>query len=137
MAYATLTYYKDTYKGATASDATITAYLDRASDDLDLMATIAIDTSAMGADQLALLAKATCAQAEGYIQNGDADLPSGSVSLGAFSISGGGTKRGGVFVRAYKYALMAGLCNRSVATSPARNLDELSTGNVIPGEAQE
>ncbi len=120
MAYATLTYYKTTYAGASASDALITSYLTRASDDIDMMAIIPIDTSGMGADQLDLLAKATCAQAEGYIQNGDAEV-AGSISLGSFSISGGGVvKRGAMFARAYRYATMAGIMNRAIATVPSR-----------------
>lgn len=125
MAYATLTYYKDTYKGATAADATLTAYLDRASDDLDAIAMPAIDTSTMGADQIVLLQKATCAQAEGYVNTGTAESVAGSVSLGSFSISGGATvKQGGLFARAARFAMMAGIGNRSVGAYPCRNVQE-------------
>lgn len=135
MAYATLEYYKTTYGGASAADATITAYLNRASDDMDMMSMVAIDTASMGVEQLDLLAKATCAQAEGYINNGDAELSSGSVSLGAFSMSGAsGSKKSGLFTRAYRFAVMAGLANRSVASLPGRNLHQLNSGGYIPEE---
>lgn len=134
MAYATLEYYKNTYGGASASDAIITSKLARASDDLDMMAVVAIDTDAMGADQLDLLAKATCAQAEGYVQNGDADI-AGNVSLGAFSMSGGSAKKtSGIFARAYRFARLAGIGNRSVGALPHRNLQELNSGGVFPEE---
>lgn len=123
MAYATLTYYKTTYAGASASDALITSYLARASDDIDMMAIVPIDTSSMGEEQLDLLAKAACAQAEGYIQNGEAEV-AGSISLGSFSISGGGVvKRGAMFARAYRYATMAGLLNRSIGSIPSRHAE--------------
>ena len=132
MAYATLDYYKSTYGGASASDAIITARLNRASDDLDMLAVVAIDTDAMGSDQLDMLAKACCSQAEGYIQNGDADI-AGNVSLGAFSMSGGSAKKiSGIFARAYRFAILAGIGNRSVGALPHRNLQELNSGGVFP-----
>ena len=135
MAYATLDYYRNTYGGASASDAIITARLNRASDDLDMLAVVAIDIDVMGADQLDVLAKACCAQAEGYIQNGDSDV-AGSVSLGAFSMSGGGAvkKSGGLFARAYRFAVLAGIANRSVGAVPHRNLQDLASGGVFPEE---
>lgn len=134
MAYATLTYYKTTYVGETASDADITKWLSRASDDLDALSILPIDITAMSADQLDLLAKATCAQAEGYIQGGG-DFE-GSVSLGSFSINGSAKKAGGLYDRASKYAFRLGLLNRSVASLPGRNLHELSSGGVIPEERE-
>lgn len=123
MAYATLTYYKTTYAGASASDALITSYLARASDDIDMMAIIPIDTSSMGEEQLDLLAKATCAQAEGYIQYGESDGVAGSISLGSFSLGAGTQKRGSIFQRAYRYATMAGLLNRSIGSIPSRHAE--------------
>jgi hypothetical protein len=135
MAYATLTYYKTTYVGETASDADITKWLNRASDDLDALSILPIDITTMSADQLDLLAKATCAQAEGYIQGGGEEFV-GSVSLGGFSMNGGAKKSGGLFDRAARYAFRLGLLNRSVASMPGRNLQELSSGGVIPEECE-
>lgn len=131
MAYATLTYYKTTYVGEAASDADIEKYLDRASDDIDAITVQAIDTDTMSASQLDLLARATCAQAEGYIQGGDSSF-SGSVGLGGFSMSGVVKKTGGLFDRAGRYAFRLGLLNRSIGCLPSRNLQELKTGGVIP-----
>jgi len=133
MAYATLTYYKTTYVGESASDADITKWLDRASDDIDAMTVLPIDVDTLSATQLDLLSRAACAQAEGYIRNGGDEF-SGSVSLGGFSMNGASKKSGGFFDRAARYLFRLGLLNRSVGAYPARNVQELSSGGVIPEE---
>lgn len=131
--YATLAYYRTTYIGQVVpDDPTLTRYLTRASDDMDIACLGRIDTTEMNEVALDNLMRATCAQAESYAQEGTAD-PTGSVSLGSFSMSGKeGAIPGGVCNRAKRYLAFTGLLNRSVASMPVRNLYELESGGVIP-----
>ena len=131
--YATPTYYRTTYIGqAVADDTKLTQLLTRASDDMDIACMGRVDTTEMNTVALDYLMKATCAQAESYAQEGTADA-SGSVSLGSFSQSGkDGAAPGGVCKRSARYLVFTGLMNRSVATIPVRNLQELASGRVIP-----
>lgn len=131
--YATLTYYRNTYLGQpVADDPTLTRLLTRASDDMDIACLGRIDTTEMNSVAIDYLAKATCAQAESYAQEGTADL-SGSVSLGSFSMSGkDGASPGGLCNRSSRYLMFTGLMNRAVAVYPVRNLQELESGGVIP-----
>lgn len=131
--YATLDYYRNTYKGqAVADDTKLTQLLTRASDDMDIACLGRIDTASMNDVAIDWLSKATCAQAESYAQEGTADA-SGSVSLGSFSMSGKeGVSPGGVCKRSARYLIFTGLLNRSVASVPVRNLQELESGGVIP-----
>ena len=133
--YADLDYYRDTYIGETVSDdTTLTKYLTRASQDLDIATLNRIYTDDMGEEQLEILKNATCAQAEFYAQNGTADL-GGSVSLGSFSGSDGGSATsGGMCSRAVRFLALSGLLNRSVTSLPIRKLYELQSGGVIPEE---
>ena len=112
MAYATEDFYKDVYRGADGGE----EFLARASDDIDMQVVRAIDVSALCSEQIELLAKATCAQAEGYVLSGDPDnTVEGSVSLGSFSISQGGAKKvGKLYKRAGDYLFLAGLANRTL-----------------------
>jgi hypothetical protein len=131
--YATLAYYRTTYLGqAVADDPTLTRLLTRASDDMDIACMGRIDTDDMNSVALDWLMKATCAQAESYAQEGTADT-SGSVSLGSFSQSGKDSAApGGLCKRSSRYLMFTGLMNRSVASMPVRNLQELASGGVIP-----
>lgn len=131
--YATLAYYRTIYQGQpVADDPTLTRLLTRASDDMDIACMGRIDTAGMDSVALDYLMKATCAQAESYAQEGTADM-TGSVSLGSFSQSGkDGAVPGGVCKRASRYLMYTGLMNRSVASMPVRNLQELASGGVTP-----
>lgn len=131
--YATLSYYRTTYLGqAVADDPTLTRLLTRASDDMDISCMGRIDTTEMNSVALDWLMKATCAQAESYAQEGTADA-TGSVSLGSFSMSGKDKAApGGLCNRSSRYLAFTGLMNRSIASMPVRNLQELTSGGVIP-----
>ena len=131
--YATLEYYRTVYVGQAVTDDTkLTQLLTRASDDMDIACMGRIDTTEMNSVAIDYLMKATCAQAESYAQEGTADA-SGSVSLGSFSQSGkDGASPGGVCKRAARYLVFTGLMNRSVASMPVRNLQDLACGSVIP-----
>lgn len=133
MTYATLTYYRNDYIGQpVADDTTLTRLLTRASQDMDTACLGRIDVSELNSVALDYLARATCAQAESYAQEGTSDM-SGSVSLGSFSMSGNSAP-GGICNRAARNLTFTGLLNRSVALYPVRNLQELDSGGVIPEE---
>lgn len=134
MSYATLDYYKNTYGGKTASDPTITAYLNRASKDLDIASMNRIVVAEMEVEELVSLYDANCAQAEFYVDNGTSVQGSGeSASLGSFSYSGSSTAApGGLSKRAAQFLMLTGLMSRAIATSPVRRMQELSSGGVIP-----
>ena len=133
--YATLDYYRNTYKGqAVADDTILTQLLTRASEDMDVACLGRIDTADMNDIAIDWLSRATCAQAESYAQEGTADA-SGSVSIGSFSMSGkDGAAPGGICKRAARSLVFTGLLNRSAASMPVRNLQELASGGVIPEE---
>ena len=120
--YADLTYYKTTYIGETATDAEITKWLSRASDDIDAM-TGGIDTDDLNSFQLELVKKANCAQAEFYIMNGDVMGGSASsISLGSFSMSGA-SETGSFSSRAKNYLILAGLGFAGVQIAGGQYLD--------------
>lgn len=130
MAYATYAQY--TALGyATASQATIESYLNRASDDMDIASLGKLDSTALEAEETAILVKATCAQAEHYVLNGTGGFE-GNVSLGTFSMSGAKSPSSVVCSRAMRFLAMIGMTNRSVGVSPSRHLYELESGGVIP-----
>ena len=130
MAYATYAQY--TALGyATASQATIESYLNRASDDMDIASLGKLDSTALEAEETAILVKATCAQAEHYVLNGTGGFE-GNVSLGTFSMSGAKSTSSVVCSRAMRFLAMIGMTNRSVGVSPSRHLYELESGGVIP-----
>lgn len=118
MAYADATYYKTTYHGRAASDdTTLGVWLSRASDDIDMINFGAVDTTGLSAEELEALKKATCAQAENYVINGEGGEQIDSVSLGAFSIkkSSKADSSGGVICdRAERYLSLAGIGSRGV-----------------------
>jgi len=130
MAYATYAQYV-ALGYASAAQATVEAYLNRASDDMDIASLGKIDSTALEVEELAILVKATCAQAEHYVLNGTSGFE-GNVSLGTFSMSGAKSPSSVVCSRAMRFLAMIGMTNRSIGTSPARHLYELGSGGVIP-----
>lgn len=132
MAYATYAQY--TALGyATSAQATVEAYLNRASDDMDIASLGKLDSTALEAEETAILVKATCAQAEHYVLNGTGGFD-GNVSLGTFSMSGASSSSPSKILcqRAMRFLAMIGMTNRSVGVSPSRHLYELESGGVIP-----
>jgi len=111
MAYADVTFYRETYIGRNClDDDTLEKWLSRASDDIDILTGMKIDTATMYAFELTLLKKATCAQAENYLVNGDGvDGDFESASLGSFSYSGGKIETGKVCENSFKYLELTGL----------------------------
>lgn len=118
MAYATLSYYKNTYKGIAASDADIERYLARGADDIDIFTEYSIVLADLDAHDTELLSKANCAQAENYIANGDnVYLGSDSVHIGSFSITSESKSTGNnnlLSARAIRFLDVAGMNNRSI-----------------------
>lgn len=119
-----------------AAQTTVEAYLARASDDMDIVSLGKLDSTALEVEELAILVKATCAQAEHYVLNGTSGFE-GSVSLGIFSMSGVKKPVEVVCDRAMRFLAMIGMTNRSVGTSPARRLQSLDSGGVIPSANDE
>lgn len=119
MAYADKEFYRNTYIGRECTvDATLDKWLDRASDDIDVLSP-GIDTTDYSAAKLTLLKKACCAQAEQYVIAGDDSGGGGfeSGSLGAFSIkvaASASDPAGGLCDRAGRYLYAAGLSFRGV-----------------------
>ena len=117
MAYATKTYYRSTYIGRPcAVDATLEAWLARASDDIDLETGFGFVYADLTVVQQTLVQKATCAQAENYIVNGDGIDIFNSVSIGSFSLSGGDKRESqkGICENANRFLIAAGLGFRGV-----------------------
>jgi hypothetical protein len=117
--FITVDYYKDEYFGTDDSDANITKAITRASDDINAMCNWQIDdiTNYTGI-QLDLLKKATAAQTEWYINNGDAYNYSEmeDVSIGKFSYTGKikGSSKNTLCSRADMYLAQTGLMFRGV-----------------------
>lgn len=109
MSYADLTFYKNTWKGTLSTDAEITKYLDRATDDINIMTNYSIDVSTLNTLQLELLKKSNCAQAENYIVNGESETMGDNIRIGSFSMSGGKQINANVSDKAFKYLDAAGL----------------------------
>ena len=118
--FADVTFYKDTYLGHPAADDTeLARYLQRASDDIDAICINGIDVTALSADAVVWLKKATCARAEQYIMSGTEDPDeSASGSLGGFSISSSDNNEssGGIPIntRCKMFLIRTGLMNRSI-----------------------
>jgi hypothetical protein len=90
MPYADVEFYQDVYLGSPApSDAVLSRYLQRASDDIEAVCMDGIDTSELNDTALLWLKKATCARTEQYIFAGTDDPNDArDGSLGSFSVSG-------------------------------------------------
>lgn len=120
MPYITLAYYKTDYLGVDPQDDTALARaIARASDDVDMQTMHGIVLANLDAAQLALVQKATAAQAEYYVQNGDTYNEaggSGSERIGSYSrggSSGSSGSRGQSFApRAMAYLEQSGLMYR-------------------------
>lgn len=116
--YADTDYYNDTYIGRTCTDDDILEkWLSRASDDIDVVTLGTVDITELSTGALEYLKKATCAQTEYYVINGDEEDSAESFSLGAFSIKESTDKgsEGGVLCnRALRYLVLAGLGHRRV-----------------------
>jgi len=109
MPYADNTFYRDTYAGAAVSDDTeLTRLLTKASNDIDLICNYNFTFSELDATDQKFVKMATCAQAESYAVHGEDDQDFQNISLGAFSISGGGKKNQNSYVcdNALKYLYM-------------------------------
>ena len=115
MSYATLDYYKNTYLGAADTDANITKWLSRASDDIDITCLYKVPET-LTAQETTLLQKACCAQAENYVTNGDGLGDSASLSIGSFSISNkeSSSEKATLCAAAMKYIAFTGFQNRSI-----------------------
>jgi hypothetical protein len=116
VAYITSDYYTATYYGIYAG-AEFDRLAARASDDIDLATMGQIVVDELTPRQLALLQKATAAQVEFYVINGDTynDSAEGEEHLGAYSRSGRQTANpAALCARAKAYLEQAGLMNRAV-----------------------
>ncbi len=127
MAYVTESYYESTYYGIDAGT-DFNRLAARASDDITANCPLAEKDSTgealllddLTTEQLALLKKATCAQIEYYVQNGDDynDASGGSgARIGSYSEGSGGKsikKAGGLAPRAAGYLEQSGLASRAV-----------------------
>lgn len=128
MAYVTESYYETTYYGIDAG-ADFNRLAARASDDVTLACPMqakdstgeALDLTEFDTEQLALLKKATCAQIEWYVQNGD-DYNDGSLvggySIGSFSVQKNLTQHrpmGSLCPRAKGFLEQSGLMDRAVS----------------------
>lgn len=126
MAYADLTYYKTTYGGRSIVDDETTKWLERASDDLDMMTGFQIVESNLSLWQLTQVKKACCAQAEFYVTNGET-YNAGTVqsaSIGKFSYSGSsGSSRPTLSPRAMSYLSSTGLMFAGVSVAGAQYAD--------------
>jgi len=124
MAYIDSTYYTSTYFGNSAGS-NFDKYAARASDDIDFACMHQIVLADLDALQLTLVKKATCAQVEWYVAQGDLynEQPSngGSESIGGYSRSSGGSSSGAgksnvaLCPRAMAYLEQSGLTNRACA----------------------
>ncbi len=121
MAYITLDYYKTDYLGVDPGDDTeLSRAIARASDDVDMQTMHSIVLADLTAEQLAMVQKATAAQAEFYVQNGDTyneGASAGSERIGSYSRGGAASSSGSAPVfapRARGYLEQSGLMSRSI-----------------------
>lgn len=121
MAYITLSYYKTDYLGVDPSDDTaLTRAIARASDDVDMQTGYGIVLADLDAAQLAMVQKATAAQAEFYVQNGDtynSGEQAGSENIGAYGRTVGYQQRKSpvsLCPRARAYLEQSGLMYRGI-----------------------
>lgn len=122
MPYADSTYYLNTYLGVDPNNSTaLNRALARASDDVDLATQFSIVEADLSATNLTLVKKATCAQAEFYVMNGDTynePEKAESVSILSFSQNKALTQpkpTGGLCARAMQFLEQTGLMERRAA----------------------
>jgi hypothetical protein len=114
----TLDYYRNTYLGEDASDALLTKWLTRASDDIIIVTGSQFSAiSELETWQQDFVSKAVCAQAENYLLNDGEDLGD-SFRIGNFSMSTGKSERnkGTLSDAAGRYLSGAGLSNRAIGS---------------------
>lgn len=120
MSYIDSTYYTSTYYGKSAGT-DFDRYAMRASDDVDMACLNLIVLADLDAAQLALLKKATCAQVEWYVNQGDLYNESeqaGAEQIGGYSRNVGLTQRKSPVAlcpRAMAYLEQSGLMSRNAA----------------------
>ena len=118
MPYITLDYYKTTYLGIDPQDDTaLSRAIARASDDIDMHTGFGIALADLDEAQLDQVQRATAAQAEFYVQNGDTyneAAAGGSERIGSYSTSGAAARSsgGGLSSRAVRYLEQSGLMYR-------------------------
>ena len=113
MSYANFTYYSTIWKGESA-ESDISKYLERASDDIDMITDNQIDISELTTKQLDYLKKANCIQADYYVSRGYDEDVYNSLSIGKVSLSGPMKKVSELNEKAKQYLNSAGLLDRSV-----------------------
>jgi hypothetical protein len=120
--YATLDFYRNTYLGSDASDTELTKWLTRASDDIDAATQYQITSlDDYGATIQTLVQKATCAQAEWYINNGGDLSGVSNLSIGSFSIGKSDSGTPAVLCsRAMQYLSPTGLACRVIGSAECR-----------------
>ena len=117
--YADINFYKEEYLGEDPQDdVLLNKLLSRASDDVDYYAP-ELEVSELSAKDLELLKKATCAQAEFYVLNGEEynNSDTDSATIGKFSYGGAKaqkTSNNDMCPRALKYLTHTGLLYRGV-----------------------
>ncbi|MEI8095882.1 MAG: hypothetical protein WCG80_16855 [Spirochaetales bacterium] len=119
MPFVDAAYYLKTYFGTDPGQG-LERLIARASDDVELACPAGIVLADLDATQLTLVKKATCAQVEFYVSNGDTfNEPerAGSVSIGAFQQTVGYQQRkspASLCPRAMAYLEQSGLIYRAV-----------------------
>jgi hypothetical protein len=119
MPYVDAAYYLKSYLGTDPGQG-LERFLARASDDVELACPAGIVLADLDAAQLALVKKATCAQVEFYVSNGDTFNESeraGSVSIGSFQHTVSNQQRkspAALCPRAMAYLEQSGLTSRAV-----------------------
>lgn len=119
MSYCTASYYDSVYFGESAGDR-FDRLAARASDDIDIAARFQVNLAALPAAHRDLVAKATAAQIEWYVLNGDTYNDQGDTeSIGSYSRTGGKSavtgKPAALCPRARAYLEQTGLLNRTVS----------------------
>lgn len=122
MSYADSTYYLTTYLGTDPGNSTeLNRALARASDDVDLATQFGIVEADLSSQNLTLVKKANCAQAEFYVMNGDTynePEKAESISILSFSQNKALTQPkpvGGLCARAMQFLEQTGLMERRAA----------------------
>lgn len=125
MAYITLAFYTDTYFGVSAGS-DFNRLAARASDDIDIATMHSIVEADLTAIELLLVQKATAAQVEYYVQNGDPynePETAGSEQIGSFQRS----------ISYQQRKSPAALCPRALAYLEQSSLMGRGVANLIDG----
>ena len=119
MAHITAAYYSSSYFGESAGDQ-FDRLAARASDDIDMATRFQVNPNILSAAQMDLVRKATAAQVEWYVLNGDTyNSQDTSESIGSYSRTGGKSAITGrpaaLCPRAAAFLEQTGLLARNVA----------------------